>query len=73
MDIVIEEKKQTKKELRGLRQNGTSPSEVKLLADRFHHLVRQHSKLAKEARHFSAKASAEGNANLAYTSFPSCS
>ena len=57
MDVVIKEKKQAKKEMHCLRQNGVSPSEVKLLADRFHRLICQQSKLAKEARQFSVKAS----------------
>ena len=53
------QKKQAKKELRQLRKSGSSPEEVRLLAQKFHLLVRQHSKLVKEARQLTAKASAK--------------
>ena len=35
--------------MRQLRRNGSSPNEVRLLAQKFHLLVRQYSKLVKEA------------------------
>ena len=53
------EKKATKRELRQLRRSGSSPEEVRLLATKFHHLVRQHSKLTKEAKTLTCRASAK--------------
>ena len=52
-------KKQAKKDLQQLRKSGSSPEEVRLLAQKFHLLVCQHSKLVKEARQLTAKASAK--------------
>ena len=56
---VTAHKRQAKKELRQLRKSGSSPEEVRLLAQKFHLLVRQHSKIVKEARQLTAKASAK--------------
>ena len=56
---VAKEKKFAKRELRQLRRSGSSPEEVKALAEKFHLLVRKHSKLAKEAKKLVAKASAK--------------
>ena len=53
------QKKQAKKELRQLRRSGSSPEEVRLLAENFHLLVCQHSKIVKKARQLTAKASAK--------------
>ena len=53
---VTEEKKLAKRELRQLRRSGSSPEEVRLLAEKFHLLVRKHSKLVKEANRLTAKA-----------------
>ena len=50
-------KRQAKKELRQLRKSGSSPEEVRLPAQKFHLLVRQHSKIVKEARQLTAKVS----------------
>ena len=41
-----------------MRRCGSLPEEVRLLAQKFHLLVRQHSKIVKEARQLTAKASA---------------
>ena len=43
--------------MRQLRRSGASHEEVRLLAQKFHLLVRQHSKLVKEARLLTAKMS----------------
>ena len=56
---VTAHKRQAKKELQQLRKSGSSPEEVRLLAQKFHLLVRQHSKIVKEARQLTAKASAK--------------
>ena len=67
------QKKQAKKELQQLRKSGTSPEEVRLLAQKFHLLVRQHSKLVKEARQLTAKVSAKQQrkgATVTSTSLP---
>ena len=53
------EKKATKRELRQLRRSGSSPEEVRLLATKFHLLVRQHSKLTKDAKTLTSRASAK--------------
>ena len=54
---VTAQKKQAKKELQHLRKSGSFPEEVRLLAQKFHLLVRQHSKVVKEARRLTSKAS----------------
>ena len=56
---VQNEKNETKKRLRQLRKSGTSPEEVRLLAQEFHQLVRKHSRLSKKARRADAKMSAK--------------
>ena len=53
------QKKQVKKRLQQLRRCGSSPEEVRLLDQKFHLLVCQHSKIMKEARQLTAKASAK--------------
>ena len=42
------QKKQAKKEQRELRRRGSSPEEVRLLAQTFHLLVHQHSKIGSQ-------------------------
>ena len=56
---VNDEKKLAKRELRRLRRSGSSPEEVRSLAEKFHLLVRKHSKLVREANKLTAKASAK--------------
>ena len=56
---VTAHKRQAKKGLRQLRKSGSSPEEVRPLAQKFHLLVCQHSKIVKEARQLTAKASAK--------------
>lgn len=46
MREVTEEKKRTKK--KKLRQCGSSPEEIKLLAEKFYLAIRRRSKLVKE-------------------------
>lgn len=50
LKAVKEEKKQIKKQLKALRKTGTQPDEVAALAQTFHNLVRQYSKLVKERK-----------------------
>ena len=59
MREVIEEKKCIKKELRQLRRCGSSSEEIKLVAEKFHLVIRRHSKLVKEVKRLNAKASAK--------------
>ena len=56
---VLNEKNAIKKQLRHLRKSNPSPEDVRILAHKFHLLVRTHSKLIKEARKSSAKANAK--------------
>ena len=47
LKAVREEKKAAKRQLRALRRRNDSPEEVRVLAIKFHQLVRQHCKLVK--------------------------
>ena len=47
------------RELRGLRRSGSSPEEVRSLAEKLHLLVRKHSKVVREANKLTAKATAK--------------
>ena len=50
LKAVREEKKQVKKQLRTLRRKNDNPEEVRLLAHRFHQILKQYSKLNKEEK-----------------------
>ena len=50
LTAVKEEKRVVKRQLRALRRKSDDPEEVRLLAVKFHKLVRQHSKLIKEQK-----------------------